>query len=137
MIYRWSGEYWYADRRSLWKRVRQWFIWVGGWEKANGQGWRLRIPHGKRWLWMSPTPVSVFGHRATLQNGWIDLRWFRGTRLVLHWRHGDRHAYISRNGTPYDAHCWLFGAPRRVKELAEAAKAERDKRLATPIRGAA
>lgn len=103
---RFNGERWYVDRRSLWKRVRTWFVWVGGWEEANGAGWRFRIPVGSRRIWMTPTPVSFLGHRLTIFGHWFDFR-VPGGVLVVNFR--ERHAYISRDGTPSSAHHWLWG----------------------------
>src|SRR5690349_11986919 len=68
----WNGERWYVNEMSLLKRVRRWFIWIGGWELANGRGWRLRTPREQgRQIWMHPTPVSVLGHRATFYGHWF------------------------------------------------------------------
>lgn len=116
LTYRWNGEYWYADRRSLWKRVRQWFVWVGGWEKANGAGWQFRIPYvGKPdWLWLSAAPVSVFGHRATWYGWGIDVR-FGWCSFTWDWR-VERCAYLSPDGTPGRAFHWLWGTPSEVRD---------------------
>jgi hypothetical protein len=102
----WNGERWYVNEQSLLKRVRRWFVWFGGWERANG-GWQLRIEYATgRKGWVHPTPVSILGHRATFFGHWMQVRWVGGW-LVIDWR--ERHAYISSNGTPNRAHCWLWG----------------------------
>ena len=104
---RWNGEYWYVDQRSPWRRIRRWCIWVGGWERANGAGWCLRIPSATGGhLWMSPTPISLAGHRVTIHRHWFQVRIASG-HLVVDLR--ERHAYISRDGTPNNAHHWLWG----------------------------
>jgi hypothetical protein len=102
----WNGERWYVNQQSAWKRVRRWFVWVGGWERANGEGWQFRTPYLGRHLWHSPTPVSVFGHRATFYGHWLQVRVSSGW-LVVNFR--ERYAFISANGTPNQAHCWLWG----------------------------
>ena len=123
VTYRWNGECWYADRRGPWKRARQWLIWVGGWETANGAGWRFRIPYiNGRHLWMSPTPVSILGHWATWYGWGLTVR-FGWWSFTWDWR-VSRHAYLSTNGTPNGAFHWLWGAPRDVREAA-AAKTEK------------
>jgi len=119
---RWNGERWYVDTRSLWKRVRQWVIWVGGWERANGAGWQFTAGRsGGRTVWMTPTPVSLFGHRITLFGHWFDLDVPSG-RLVVNLR--QRHAYISRDGTPNRAHHWLWGTPQGNHEIDPSALAK-------------
>lgn len=47
-MYKFNGEHWY--KAPVWyKRIRKWFIWIGGWEKANCEGWRIfrkdYVPH--------------------------------------------------------------------------------------------
>jgi len=37
-----NGEQWY-EAPPLYKRIRKWFFWIGGWEKANCKGWRFSI----------------------------------------------------------------------------------------------
>lgn len=102
---RFNGERWYVDSRSLWKRLRQWVVWVGGWERANGKGWALSTTNGRGRLWLSPTPVSFFGHRLTIYGHWIGAG--RRARLVVNFR--DRYAYLSVDGTPSGAYAWLWG----------------------------
>jgi hypothetical protein len=106
--YKHNGEHWYADDRSLWKRLRQWVVWFGGWERPNGGGWSFRG---------GPTPVSLFGHRLTLHGHWFDVRTPAGY-LVVDVR--ERTAYVSPNGTPRHAHTWIRGAPHDVVAAAEA-----------------
>lgn len=91
-----NGEYWYIDDRSLWKRCRQWLIWIGGWEKANGKGWKFLIDYGHRKGLMSPSPISLLGHHITFFGwGWqIKIR--SGYYLV--WSKSG--LYISNDGTP-------------------------------------
>lgn len=97
-----NGEQWYCDERSRWERLRQWLIWVGGWELVNGKGWRFTIPCAKpgkpnHRLFMRPTPVSIFGHRFT----WFDWGW--DLKLPGRWymvwsrEHG---WFVSKNGVP-------------------------------------
>jgi hypothetical protein len=79
------------------KRLRRWVIWFGGWELANGEGWRFEY---------GPTPVSLFGHFITFYGGgWVDVRVGRGTLVVFFPGSHRRsvpgcHAYWSPNGTP-------------------------------------
>jgi hypothetical protein len=113
-VYKHNGEHWYADDRSLWKRLRQWVIWLGGWELANGGGWRLRTSGGKV---ADPFPVSVLGHRLTVYGHWLSAVTPRGY-VVVNVR--ERHAYVSTNGTPRGAHTWIWGAPHEVRKAAEA-----------------
>ena len=41
-MYKFNGEKWY--KAPVWyKRLRRWFIWLGGWEKPNCTGWKFRI----------------------------------------------------------------------------------------------
>jgi hypothetical protein len=95
---KYNGEYWYTDERSLWKRVRQWVIWVGGWEKANGKGWQFTIDYGNRKGLMNPTPISLFGHAITFYGwGWQIHLWKMGYFVCT--KSG---MYISSDGTPPD-----------------------------------
>jgi len=66
---KWNGEQWYIDNRSLWKRFRQWIIWIGGWELANGEGWSFRSSYDKK-LWMKPYPISFFKSITFYGWGW-------------------------------------------------------------------
>ena len=41
-MYKFNGQKWY--KAPVWyKRLRRWFIWIGGWEKPNCTGWKFRI----------------------------------------------------------------------------------------------
>src|SRR6266699_203698 len=92
---KWNGEQWYIDERSLWKRCRQWVIWIGGWEKANGTGWRLHCEYDTSIL-MSPAPVSVLGHRLTWFGWGWQLKLKR--RYYLVWSKSG--LFVSHDGTP-------------------------------------
>lgn len=115
-----NGEHWYEDRRSLFKRIRTWFVWFGGWEKANGAGWQLRRDKPMSGFY-GPTPVAILGHRATFFGDWFQVR-LRRVYLVVRLRKGysgGPYAYCSPNGTPSQADTWLFGAPFEVRKAAK------------------
>lgn len=114
----WNGERWYVNERSILSRVRKWFVWFGGWERANGR-WEFRLRHVGRSLWLSPCPLSILGHRVTFYGHWMQMRWF-GAWLVIDWR--ERHAYLSTNGTPNQAHCWLWGLRAKNWNLPDEAR---------------
>jgi hypothetical protein len=132
--YKHNGEAWFADERSLFKRVRHWIIWVGGLEKVNQAGWTLEsarlswrafhdLPIHRRFL-DCLTPISLFGHRATLQWFGLDIRVW-GAYLCIHWREtkygpARLRIYRSRNATPSAAHLWIRGVPSDVITDAEA-----------------
>jgi len=123
--YHWNGERWYENDFSLWKRLRRWVVWFGGWETAKG-GWQFRIPgYARKWLWLSPTPVSLFGHRFTAF-GWGWQVRVPGGWLVHSREDGRRRLYVSRDGTPNRAHCWIIGAPHDVKRAAEVRSASKE-----------
>lgn len=110
-----NGEYWYENSQSLVKRARRWLIWIGGWEKANGAGWDLSTPSRRHF--MPPFPVSVLGHRTTFFGNWMQIR-LPHTYLTIRFKRGysgGPYAYLSNDGTPGGAHCWLFGAPHEVR----------------------
>lgn len=131
--YKRNEDNWYADQRSLLKRLRMWFFWIGGLEKVNGTGWTLEsarlswrafhdLPLLRRLL-DCLTPISLFGHRATLQWFGVDIRCF-GAYLCIHWREtkyspAKLRIYRSRNATPSAAHLWIVGVPREVVSAAE------------------
>lgn len=118
--YKHNGEYWYVDARSPFKRVRNWLIWFGGWEKADGAGWKIRRDSPRGGIY-GPRPVSILGHRVTFFGSWFDVR-LPHTILVVRLRagyDGGPYAYLSRDGTSSRAHHWLFGAPRGVRKAAE------------------
>ena len=115
----WNGERWYVEERSVLSRLRKWFVWFGGWERADGR-WQFRTPRtlGHR-IWMYPTPVSVLGHRVTFFGHWLQVRVSSGW-LVVNFR--ERYAYVSANGTPNNAHCWLWGLRARNWNLPDDAR---------------
>lgn len=115
---KWNGEYWYEDNRTVWKRLRQWAIWIGGWEVQTEQltagAWTL-------WRGKEPTPVALLGHRVTWYGHWFQARTPWGV-LVVRFARDERgrmkreieSAYISHNGTPGGAHVWIVGADHHV-----------------------
>lgn len=119
--WKWNGERWYCDTRSPFKRSRQWLIWIGGWEKPNGGGWRVRLnawPGGwRRFLPKSigdsMAPVSLFGHRVTFFGWGLQIK-KRGSRILVFSRCGLRKGqptkiYLSHDGTPSRATTWYRG----------------------------
>jgi hypothetical protein len=115
--YHWNGEYWYECNWSLLHRIRNWIIWIGGWELANGRGWRLFTRSGKKWILCDPTPISLFGHRFT-HFGWgWELRTHSG--YLTYSRIGGRKLYSSPDGTPSQATIWYFGVPHEIRIEAE------------------
>jgi len=122
--YQFNGEGWYCNDRTLINRIRSWFIWVGGWEKANGKGWELLGRYTwkkglKSFYFKSPAPVSIFGHWLTyygwglnfkVKGGWFVVVWDNG--------HGEK-IYISKDGTPSGAFCWIKGTPPEVLKATE------------------
>lgn len=114
---KWNGECWYIDDRSLWKRVRQWLIWIGGWEKANGQGWAFTIDYGNKTALVAPTPISLFGHAITFFSWGWQVRFWKRCYLVC----SDSGIYVSSDGTPPDCgdypktgfYLWKFARRRR------------------------
>lgn len=83
-------------RQGTWRqylcRLRRKVIWIGGWERANCEGWRFRLDDGH---WMSPTPWSLFTFFTYYGWGW-DLHLPQGV-LVYSKRLG---LFISPDGTP-------------------------------------
>jgi hypothetical protein len=97
-VLRFAGHYGYKntmDRfHSPLKRLRKWFVWVGGWEEPELSQWDRGEPAWK--LSRDPMPFSLFGHRVTFYGwGWSAkvgkgwLVWSRSSGL-----------YWSPNGTP-------------------------------------
>ncbi len=82
-------------RTLKWKRLRQWVIWIGGWEKANGEGWQFRT--SDRSIFMPPWPISLLGHRFTFFGWGWQLRLSHPRRYLVHSKSG---LYISTDGTP-------------------------------------
>ena len=113
--YHWNGEFWYRRDWSLFHRIRNWFIWIGGWEKANGEGWEIFHKTFQGWRIWDPTPISLFGHRVTFFGNWWQMRTHLGYLTVSR-----VHAYISRDGTTSTATIFYWGAPpdivRQVQE---------------------
>lgn len=151
-MYKFNGESWYKAPTLL-KRIRKWFIWIGGWEKANCSGWHFRhkeiapkfpeqyeeikgmnIGEMKDYLkdkphryvttfWYNPLPISLFGHRFTIQPFGVYLR-LSSEYLVFSWNQRRKgkivfRMYRSKNGTPQDAHVWYFGTPKEIIYTAE------------------
>lgn len=142
-MYKYNGEYWYKAPPLL-KRIRKWFIWIGGWERPNSTGWRFRIktvapktkeqieycqgktfgeikeylkdkPHKTPTIcWNTPTPICLFGHRITIQGFGVYISTKQGY-IVWDWKH--KYCYKSVNGTPSKAHVWYFGAPPDIIKL--------------------
>ncbi|MDM8310783.1 hypothetical protein QUW36_01805 [Clostridium cadaveris] len=141
-MYKYNGEKWYKAP-AWYKRLRRWFIWIGGWEKANCSGWHLRYrekvpkytsqtkdfakgmnvseleeyykthPYKmKTRFWYTPTPISLFGHRITIQDFGIYLSTRNRGYLVWNWN--DKKCYVSPNGTPSNAIKWYFGTPKEI-----------------------
>lgn len=110
-----NGEFWYEDKRSLWLRIRKWLFWIGGWEKLNHQTGRSRWEPVTRWS--DPFPVSLLGHRFTFFSWGMQVRlprryfvWcYRRKPGVAYGPLGVGYAYLSRDGTPHEAHHWLWG----------------------------
>jgi hypothetical protein len=97
---KWNGEKWYYDERSRWKRCRQWLIWLGGWEKPNGTGWKFLIDYGNKKSLMSPAPLSLFGHLFTWFGWGWQLKLKRWHRWLVWSKSG---FYVSSDGTPPDS----------------------------------
>jgi hypothetical protein len=114
-----NSETWFFRDWSILHRIRHWFIWVGGWELANGKGWRFSIPtdpSGSKRIKLSPTPISLLGGRITFYSGrWVDIKTKHGWLVIQ-----KKYCYISRDGTPSEAHVFYWGAPPGI--VAEANK---------------
>lgn len=122
--YRYNGEYWYLDSRPLWLRLFQWIIWIGGWCKYKGGidiigTWTTSYPWYKRYYVKSPFPISLFNHLFTFY-GWGAQLKLESGYLVWCWNPKEhRSIYISKDGTPVNAHHWIFGEPTAVRWAAE------------------
>lgn len=86
------------------KVARQWLVWVGGWEPATLRQWDEGLPAWRpfyRGKLQSPTPVSAFGHRITVNqcgaSRWVNVRMFGG---YLHVSLDKSCVYWSPNATP-------------------------------------
>lgn len=134
-----NGEEWYEDRRSMPKRIRQWFVKFLGWERPD----RTDGAYDTRWdfsRWRDPFPIMFFGHRVSLFNSWIDIRigwrhfhWsFRRDPQVSYGPYGTGYAYLSRDGTSHNAHHWLWGAEKSYlyHDIAKQLKTSRLRRVA-------
>lgn len=107
-----NGENWFVDSRSLWKQLRQWIIWIGGWEMPGGEGWEFRYSFGER-PWRTPTPISLFGDFITIYGFGINIQFKRGY-LCFH----RNSAYFSPDATPTGATYWLWNTPYDVQRKA-------------------
>ena len=120
--YHHNGENWYCNTHSLLKRIRRWFIWIGGWEKANSSGWKLCLTRYDGTEFMrSPTPIALFGHRIVCFNWGIDFR-FPRRWLCIHWSGPPSRGwriYLSQDATPSRADLWLLSPPYEVRKEAE------------------
>lgn len=99
------------QRIPLHKRIRRWFVWVGGWEFPNSMGWelfhRVWIRGRKHWRLKDPTPVALFGHRF-VHYGWGLTVRLGSTYFCWTWEKTHR-AYLSPNGTPTKATRFFWG----------------------------
>lgn len=111
--YHWNGENWYSRNWSLLHHIRHWFIWFGGWEKANGEGWKILRRHNGKFYIASITPVTIFGSRVTFYSWGFNIR--IGYRwLVFSKFGGKRKIYLSVDGTPNNANSWWYGTPNNI-----------------------
>lgn len=138
-----NGEEWYERNWSLFHRIRHWFIWIGGWEKANGEGWHIlrrdnfhaaiKYKKYKRlfsytWMFHFPAPVTFFGHRFTWMGwdwGW-QLRTKRGHLVYSKKGHPKPIMYLSPDGTPSSATDFYLNPPH---EIIKQIKQSREDRL--------
>lgn len=135
-----NGETWYVDRRPLAKRIRQWFVQSLGWEvpdRTRGE-YSTRLKFRRSWGRFGigdPFPLLLFGGRVSIFSSWIDIRtpsghlhWgFRKNPSVMYGPYGTGYCYISRDGTPSNAHIWLWGAEKYhdYPEIARSLEARR------------
>lgn len=133
-----NGEYWYEDRRSLWLRLRNWVIWIGGWERTDHKTGKHEWRPVTRWS--DPFPLSLLGRCVTFFPFGVDVR-LRRTHFHWHYRKspgsygplGMGYAYCSRDGTPRSADHWLWGWERsgewsEIRRSVQAQEAEREAR---------
>ena len=114
---KWNGEHWYCDTRSLWLRLRQWIIWVGGWESGGHDDrphrWKLWIrDYPGKPIRKEPMPISLLNHRITHYGWGTQLRVGRGYLVFVRarpWMGTKPRLYLSTNGTPRGAYHWVFG----------------------------
>jgi len=131
-IVRCNSEDWYRDLQSPIRRMARW-LWSTGmtdpyWTRAGytyrAQGLdrillSIRANQDLGWaagVLRAFTPISLFGHRITVQWFGVTVRWF-GTYACLHHKGGSHvpsrewYAYLSDDSTPSQAHVWFYGAP--------------------------
>jgi hypothetical protein len=131
--YKHNGEHWYRDSKPLWVRARKWVAWFGGWEEANTG--RIQWELVKRWIdWVrdgmpeeragwGPTPVSLFGHRVTIQPFGVSFSTDRG-HLCFYRGQGVAasrgwYVYLSPDATPSSATRWYHNPPAEVLRAVE------------------
>lgn len=130
--YFFNGEGWYCNDRSLFQRIRTWLIWVGGWELANGKGWRLFLdmPGGKKHL-MSPCPVSIFGHWCTFYGWGLNIKLNRGWFVWVFRGYDEGRIYLSDDATPGGAYHWIKGTPQNILNAVEERQRFHDRKYGT------
>jgi len=112
-IYRWNGEEWYLRNWGLFHIIRNWFIWIGGWEKANGLGWLFTYMVGNKRKLAQPFPITLLGHRIVLYGEWFTVK-LRRDWLVYHFK---GYVYRSKDGTLSGATVFYRNAPKYIKGL--------------------
>lgn len=113
---KWNGENWY-EAPPLLKRIRQWLIWIGGWERVNSKGWRVFYKNSSgKWKLNDPTPFSLLGSWFTCYGWGLNIKLLSGYLVVTWGRHGKK-CYISPNGTPSQAHTWYWGTPKEILDV--------------------
>lgn len=111
----WNGERWYERNFSIFKRIRIWFLCVGGWERANHTRWEILWRDGQGKLKIKdPTPVGLFGHLIVFYGWGWNVRTRRGWFVK-----GTEYTYLSPDGTPSGAEAYYFDAPPEVKVAAQ------------------
>jgi hypothetical protein len=149
--YKHNGEHWYRDSKPLWVRARKWVAWFGGWEEPNTG--KFRRDHVASWFkWLAagaprdatgvwdPLPVSLFGHRMTIQPFGVSFSTDRG-HLCFYRGEGVAasrgwYVYLSPDGTPSSATRWYYNPPAevvRAVEEYERKAAERDAQRAREL----
>lgn len=129
--YRDNGERWYCDDRSLFLRIRQWFVWFGGWERADNKSWefgfKTNVAGREKFHFMAPFPLSLFGHRIVFYGWGCDIQLPTGHLVWSRYGHSLQ-VYISKDGTPQGAHHWIYGTPHDIIEKADVAQQEADRK---------
>lgn len=119
----WNGEFWYEDRRPIWKRVQEWLCWIGGWGVYQHMR-RLYPDHfGWRSLPDAVAPISLLGHRFTWFGWGCNLRVRDGWLVYVRpkgpeGKHYGPRLFFSTDGTPPQATVWFKGAPYKVRAAA-------------------